>query len=69
MDQRNRTRAEALGEQSAEVAQREEEADRVLETILAIEGDARYLRSNSTGDCVRRKSWLLGRATDERHGP
>jgi hypothetical protein len=40
-DQRNRTRAEAIGELAAEVAQREEEADRALKTILAIEGDAR----------------------------
>jgi hypothetical protein len=48
-DQRNRTRASALSKQAAEVAQREEEADRVLKTILAIEGDARYLRRNSPG--------------------
>jgi hypothetical protein len=48
-DQRNRTRADALSEQAAGVAQKEEEADCALKTILAIEGDARYLRRNSPG--------------------
>jgi myosin heavy subunit len=40
-DQRNQKRAGELREQAVEVAQKEEEAEGILKTILEIEGDAR----------------------------
>jgi hypothetical protein len=42
-DQKNRKRAEALAEQAVEVAQREQEAEEALSTILEIEANVREI--------------------------